>query len=394
MTSLSSSSLVATASELGTRWFRACLVRDFGELQTPKRIAVALSGGADSTALAHMAASWAQEEPQQRSMIAFHVDHSVRDNSRAEQVQVLESMKRLNIDAHPLTIKWPNDVKPVGGGLQLACRQQRYSLLDAAARQHGADTILVGHHLNDQAETLLLRVSRSTGLRGLSAMRAVVPLVDFGASPHLSIWRPSLDVRKRELIEYCRIHNLEWVHDPSNDNLHFRRVYARRLVETLETEFDCPPEDFAATTRIADTLSQVLEHAATEFIEVYGYNRNALYQRPRNYHDDHNTADLVTSNNTPVTTCVDSDVFMSIPFQIAVRVLNRFDTNLSTGGALAFLRTLRDRRTRFAQRLSTEMIVPLNNNFEVRFTKQRREYRHKRRAIRVTAPHYSSRERY
>jgi tRNA(Ile)-lysidine synthetase-like protein len=383
-----------TASQLGARWFRSCLVRDFGELHTPTRIAVALSGGADSTALAHMAASWAEEQPQQRSMVAFHVDHNVRDNSAAEQAHVLDLVKRRHIEAHALTIKWPNGEKPTGGKLQLACRQQRYSLLDAAARKHGADTILVGHHLNDQAETLLLRVSRSTGLRGLSAMRAVVPLVDFGAPPALAIWRPSLDIRKRELVEYCKLHNLDWIHDPSNDNFHFRRVYARRLVETLENEFDCPPEDFAATARVADTLNQVLEHAATEFLEVYGYDRNALYSHRRSHHDDHSTADLVKSTNKPVTTCVDSDVFMSIPSQIAVRVLNRFDVNLSTGGALAFLRTLRDRRTRFAQRISTEMIVPLNDNFEVRFTKQRREHRHKRRAVRVTAPRNVSRAEY
>jgi hypothetical protein len=76
---------LVTAAELGPAWLQRCMTRDFGERHIPRRLAVALSGGADSTALAHMAALWAREEPKTRSLVAFHVNHNVRANSGAEQ---------------------------------------------------------------------------------------------------------------------------------------------------------------------------------------------------------------------------------------------------------------------------------------------------------------------
>jgi tRNA(Ile)-lysidine synthetase-like protein len=300
-----------------------------------------------------------------------------------------------------LAIDWPKGIKPTGGKLQFACREQRYTLLDQAARQHGIDTMLVGHHLNDQAETLLLRLSRSTGLRGLSAMRAVVPLVDYGAEPHIALWRPSLDIRKRELIAYCQAHSLEWIHDPSNDNFHFRRVYARRLVDTLETAFDCPPEEFAATSRLADTLDQVLEHAATEFLDNYGTYREPTSASRRRWQsrDSQTTADFIKSQDAKPTLepiMVAGDIFLSLPSQVAIRVLNRYDESLSSGAALAFIRTAHDRRKKFHERVLPELIVPLNSQFAIRFLKPRRysQAPYKRRAVRVMAPRYPDSRQY
>jgi tRNA(Ile)-lysidine synthase TilS/MesJ len=235
--------------------------------------------------------------------------------------------------------------------------------------------MLVGHHLNDQAETLLLRLSRSTGLRGLSAMRAVVPLVDYGAQPHVSLWRPSLDIRKRELIAYCQAHSLEWIHDPSNDNFHFRRVYARRLVDTLETEFDCPPEDFAATSRLADTLDQVLEHAATEFLDSLRLptaTRSSASRRRRQSHDStqHRRFHQVAGRqaNAGANHASTGDMFsVDCRLKSRFRVLNRFDVRSSPPAARSPSCAQRTtRRKKFRERdsaraplcRSTAMIVP------------------------------------
>jgi len=307
--------------------------------QSHIRLAVAFSGGADSTALAHVASEWAREAPTQRSVLALHVNHNVRAESTAEQAHVLASLRRSCAHVHlqPLSIAWPGGAPPPPGQLQQECRNRRYALLSDACRSAGVDVLLTAHHLNDQAETIMLRLSRSSGLRGLAAMRSVLSLTSYGPAPHVRLWRPLLDVRKADLVAYCREHRLDWIEDPSNQNLYFRRVHARRLVDVLESQFDVPLDTYPAVAHAADTATDTLEQAATEFLKMFG--RHVALARPRRLST---TAEAAAGQLDLSTVCthVDGRTFIALPEAVAVRALMLTDPAASIGAARNFLKTV------------------------------------------------------
>lgn len=190
-------------------------------------IAVAFSGGPDSLALLIAAAAWARSRPGGR-LVALTVDHGLRAGSAGEARAAARLAAALGVPHRILTWTEP---KP-GSGIQAAAREARYRLLAAACREAGAGDLLVAHHLEDQAETFLLRLRRGSGVDGLAAMPEARTL-DAGTPP-LRLLRPLLDLPRARLAATVAQTGLTPILDPSNENDRFDRVKIRQAMNTLE----------------------------------------------------------------------------------------------------------------------------------------------------------------
>jgi tRNA(Ile)-lysidine synthase len=188
---------------------------------TPAMLAVAVSGGADSLALVLLAAHFVRAHG--IALTALTVDHGLRPESSKEAAQVAVWMQQQHI-AHQI-LKW--NTTEHRGNLQLAAREARYALMDAWCRKNAIHHLLVAHHRDDQAETVLLRLKRGSHVRGLAAMQ---PVSRRGA---LTVLRPLLPVPKSRLVATLEALNLPWIEDPSNRNMSFDRVRARILLKQL-----------------------------------------------------------------------------------------------------------------------------------------------------------------
>ncbi len=189
-------------------------------------ILLAVSGGPDSIAMMHLAVIAAKQMRRTPALHVATVDHGLRDASRDEALLVLREASALGLKAEMLT--W-SGLKPTNG-LQEAAREARYTLLRAHAQAIGASYLMTAHTLDDQAETVLLRLMRGSGLGGLGAMRVET---DIGA---LGLVRPLLGVPKARLVATCRDVAWPFVDDPSNGNDRFTRVRIRKLLAAFGVE--------------------------------------------------------------------------------------------------------------------------------------------------------------
>ena len=184
-------------------------------------LAVAVSGGPDSLALAFLAAAWAAKR--RGRIVALTVDHGLRKNSAGEARTVGRWLRDAGIAHRILTWTGP---KP-RTGIQAAARAARYRLLSEWCRDQGILHLLVAHTRDDQAETFLLRLDRESGAAGLAAMPAI------SEEPDLRILRPLLTVPKARLIATLQARKHGWIEDPSNKNLSFARVEVRQFLSEI-----------------------------------------------------------------------------------------------------------------------------------------------------------------
>ena len=186
---------------------------------------LAVSGGADSVAMMGLVAGWATRRDGSVPLVAV-VDHGLRTGSAEEAAFVAASAARLNLPCAVLT--WQGS-RPASG-LQEAARAARYGLLARHAAGVGATMLVTAHTLDDQAETVMMRMARGSGLTGLAGMRACK------ITQGLAHARPFLSVPKSRMIAACRHHGWDWIDDPSNANAMFARVRWRGLMPALARE--------------------------------------------------------------------------------------------------------------------------------------------------------------
>ncbi|MDX2094518.1 MAG: tRNA lysidine(34) synthetase TilS [Alphaproteobacteria bacterium] len=206
-----------TGSNLAAH-FDACLARALFPSQpgaAPLRLAVALSGGADSLALTLLTQAWAARHGAQ--LVALTVDHRLRDNSTAEAHAVAQQMAAHGIAHHILT---PAHV-PVSGNMQETARSWRYAALAEACVTHGILHCLVAHTAGDNRETAAHNLARGATADGASGMRCVRTLHG------VRFLRPLLAVERATLEAYLTGRGVAWMNDPSNDNPRFARVRTR-----------------------------------------------------------------------------------------------------------------------------------------------------------------------
>lgn len=177
-----------------------------------------MSGGPDSLALLSLAAA-----ARPGGIEAATVDHGLRPESRSEAETVSTICEQLGVPHSTLAIEWKR--KPETA-IQERARMERYRLLGRWAAQRDIAGIVTAHHLDDQAETFLMRLNRGAGARGLAGMRPAAMLPVTGASVRLL--RPLLGWRRSELEDLCKAAGLTPVDDPSNSDEQFERVRIRR----------------------------------------------------------------------------------------------------------------------------------------------------------------------
>jgi tRNA(Ile)-lysidine synthase len=209
-------------------------------------VAIAVSGGSDSMALVLLANRFAAEKL--LKIIALTVDHGLRPEAFDEALAVQKWLSSRGIEHHIL--KWEGDKK--SSNIQAEARAARYRLMQDFCRKKNINTLLVAHNKEDQAETVLLRLMRGSGVDGLSGMDEVAEDGGF------RILRPLLGVEKKYLRQFLQEQGQEWVEDPSNQNDKYARVNVRRFIENAD-------EPELLVNRLVDTAENM--RRSRDFIE-------------------------------------------------------------------------------------------------------------------------------
>ncbi len=213
----------------------------FDAVPQDRPVAVAVSGGGDSMALLSLAMRWISH------LTVLTVDHGLRAESAGEAALVAQHCSASSIDHETLT--WHPQRR---GNLSDQARIGRYTLMAEACAARGIDTLLTGHTLDDQAETVLMRLGRGSGVDGLSGIR---PLTNLWG---LRIVRPLLAIPRERLRGHLQSEQLPWVDDPTNEDRRYTRVQAREAMNAL-APLGITPDRLARTARLMVRARDVLE---------------------------------------------------------------------------------------------------------------------------------------
>ena len=227
------------------------LMAPLGPFEPCPRIAVAVSGGADSLVLLLLAAEWARGLGGEA--VGLTVDHGLRPEAAAEAARVGEWLAARGLAHHVSRWTGPHP----SADIQAAAREARYRLLAQWCAANGVLHLVLAHHRDDQAETLLLRLGRGSGVDGLAAMAAVE------AGREVRLLRPLLGVPAPRLRATLVAAGQEWIEDSSNRNGAFARVRLRHLAPALAAEGLTAPR-LAATAARMGRARAALEDATAE----------------------------------------------------------------------------------------------------------------------------------
>lgn len=229
--------------------------------------AVAVSGGGDSLALMHLLAAYARKAGLALPLV-LTVDHGLRSSSTKDARQVAAWAKRAGLPVHLLT--WRSG-KPKSG-LEAAAREARYRLMGGWLQKKQITTLFVGHTLDDQAETFLLRLARGSGLDGLAGMRTLAPWPVAGF-PGLMLARPLLGLRRDAMRLYLKTRGQAWLEDPMNQDPAFDRVKIRQAGEALAGAGLSPQRIAAAAAHLArarESLEVATEAVLLRAVRPFG----------------------------------------------------------------------------------------------------------------------------
>ena len=232
--------------------------------EMPDKMAVAVSGGADSLCLTLLLKKWADKNGVK--LFAFTVDHGLRKESKKEAFWVHKQLKKLDI-AHQ-TLVWQGE-KPKTRVEELA-RMARYELLQKTCQKNKIGILFLAHHLEDQAETFWARFAHKSGLDGLCAMHEKS---DFKG---LTLVRPLLDTSKKEIVDYLKKNNFSWVEDPMNYSPLYERVLWRNRQKDL-SEMGLTPDTIKNLTKRLTRAKQTIDFYVESFI------KNSVLLSPAGY---------------------------------------------------------------------------------------------------------------
>jgi tRNA(Ile)-lysidine synthase len=279
--------------------------RLFADWKTAPALVLAISGGPDSIALMWLMARWRRALSRGPRLLAVTVDHGLRPEAAREARDVKRLAQSLELEHR--TMRWRGG-KPKTG-VPAAARDARYRLLAQAARRAGATHVLTAHTRDDQAETLLMRLLRGSGVAGLAAMAPVTERED------LLLARPFLNVSKSQLIATLKKAKVAFADDPTNRDVKFTRPRIRAVMPVLAAEGG----DTRNLARLASRLARA--NAAIE-IMVDGAERYlALGDRRGAPPSGSGTKTFDTKIFGART--FDAKVFASMPGEIRLRLLVR-----------------------------------------------------------------------
>src|SRR5450432_844435 len=253
--------------------------RLFADWKAAPAIVLAVSGGPDSVALMWLAARWRRTLARGPRLVAVTVDHGLRAEAKAEARDVKRLARALDLPHR--TMRWIG-AKPKTG-LPAAARAARYRLLAQAARASGATHILTAHTRDDQAETLLMRLLRGSGIAGLAAMARQ------SERDGVLLARPFLHVSKSQLIATLKKAKLGFANDPTNRDLNFARPRIRTLMPVLAAEGGDTRNLVRLASRLAraNAAVEVLVDGAERYLALTdrqapdsGFDANAFFAMP------------------------------------------------------------------------------------------------------------------
>jgi tRNA(Ile)-lysidine synthase len=273
------------------------------------RIALAVSGGPDSLALMHLAAQWRDVRGTGPALSVLTVDHGLRPGSREEAETVGRAASALGLPH--ATLHWEKEGNP-STRLQASARTARYNLMASYCHAHDIPALVTAHHLDDQAETFLMRLKRGSGLDGLAA------IPETGSWAGIAILRPLLDVPKGRLAATLDAAGLAFLSDPSNADPRFERVRLRQRSDALSL-LGLTPEALALSARRLRRAREALDAAAHDFLAQHSATSEAGYAT------------------------IDRAALATAPREIALRALSQLIAAVGGGGTpvqLAKLETL------------------------------------------------------
>ena len=232
---------------------------DFG-----RPLLIAFSGGPDSSAL--LLACIALRDRRGLDITAAHFNHRLRGAESDRDVARAEAVCRhFGVECLSGTGDALAHSRQAGRSLEAAARELRYAFLADAASAAGAQAAATGHTMDDQAETVLLNITRGAGLRGLAAMRGAADLPIAGRAKPLRVVRPMLGLRKSEAAEFCRELGLSPLLDHTNDDTRFPRNKLRRdVIPILESINPNVTEAISRLARTARDDFEVIDAVSTE----------------------------------------------------------------------------------------------------------------------------------
>jgi tRNA(Ile)-lysidine synthase len=261
----------------------------FADWKSAPAIVLAVSGGPDSIALMWLAARWRRALARGPRLVAVTVDHGLRAEAAREALQVKRLARTLDLPHR--TLRWTG-AKPKTG-LPAAARSARYRLLAQAAQASGATHILTAHTRDDQAETLLMRMLRGSGIAGLAAMARQ------SERDGVLLARPFLQVSKAQLVATLKKAKVSFADDPTNRDPNFTRPRIRTIMPVLAAEGG----DVRNLARLASRLARA--NAAVEVL-VDGAERY-----------------LALKGSRPSPQGFDANAFAAMPEEIRLRLLKR-----------------------------------------------------------------------
>tara|TARA_B100001057_G_scaffold369690_1_gene373417 strand:+ start:221 stop:1240 length:1020 start_codon:yes stop_codon:yes gene_type:complete len=223
-----------------------------------KKYVVAVSGGPDSLALVALTKSY---KFYRKSKFYYAlVDHNIRQNSSQEAKKVKSLLKKQNLNLRIFLNK-----KKITKNIQAEARNARYDILKNFCKKNKIKVILTAHNLEDQVETFLIRLSRGSGLKGLSSMKALSKI-----NNQVSLFRPLLDTKKEFLIKISKATFGKYFKDPSNKNKKYLRTKVRSLKKPLEKSGIKYEKIFRSIQNLSDsktTLELYLNNIFKELIK-------------------------------------------------------------------------------------------------------------------------------
>ncbi|UFZ01400.1 tRNA lysidine(34) synthetase TilS [Bradyrhizobium ontarionense] len=279
--------------------------RLFAPFADEAALVLAVSGGPDSMALMWLAARWRGARPMGPRLVAITVDHGLRRDSAREARLVKETARRL--DVLHRTLRW-RDEKPEAG-IPEAARVARYGLLARAARQASASHVVTAHTRDDQAETVLMRLLRGSGIVGLAAMAPV------SRREGLLLARPLLEIPKARLVATLQSAGVPFADDPTNRDPTFTRPRLRVLMPALAAEGGDARTlaTLAARLARANTAIELMTDGAERYLALLAASRG-----PANPADDGDS--------------FEPRAFVALPAEIRLRLLMRAINRVGTEG--------------------------------------------------------------
>lgn len=253
-----------------------------GLWQPGDMIVAAISGGPDSMALLHMLHSLSRE--QGIKVIAAHVNHGFRGEESASE---LESVKAyagsLELPCETVTLDLPTYIEENRLNLQAAARDRRYAFLHEVAERYGASKIALAHHADDQAETVLMRLIRGSGLTGLSGMGSV------RREKNMELIRPLLRMNKSDLLRYCEEYAIPYSTDSSNlERYYFRNTIRLDVIPYLSQYNPQLSLSLQRLAEVAGVEDDFMEHQTLELFDRFVTRKDGEYaigcQELRGFH--------------------------------------------------------------------------------------------------------------